>query len=102
MKMEHAATQTGQKTSLRSAQVFINQTGRIKEVSPLSYDALFPQAVNLFGVIAKLAQPHVRVLGKGRRGSLRRRFVLGKKKTAAGYFLFSGGSFKFRDELAPR
>ncbi len=65
------ATQTGQKTSLRSAQVFINQTGRIQEESPLSYDPLFPQVVNLFGVIAKLAQPHVRVLGKDRRGSLR-------------------------------
>ena len=53
------------------AGIYCKQTVRIKEVSPLSYDALFPQAVNLFGVIAKLAQPHVRVLGKGRRGSLR-------------------------------
>src|SRR5690348_4604547 len=72
------------------------------EVVNLLYDVLFPQALDLFGVIAKLAQPRVRVLGKSRGGPWRRRLVVGKKKAAAGYDLLSGGAFKLGDEVAAR
>src|ERR1700686_2467961 len=71
-----------------------NQVG-----SNFSNHVALTQAVNLFGVVAKFAEPRVRMLGKGRGGPSRRRLVLGKKKTPAGYFLFSGGSFKLGDEV---
>src|ERR1700693_2526123 len=86
----------------RRAGIFCSQAGKTRKGCHYSDDVLFPQILNLFGVIAELAQPRVRVLGQRRSRPLRRGIVIGKKKAAAGYFLFSGCSFKLRDEVAAR
>ena len=65
-----------------------------------SNDVIFPQVLYFLGVIAELAQPRVRVLGKGRSGPLRQGLVIGKSEAASSYFLFSSRSFIFGDEVA--
>src|ERR1700686_5050114 len=81
---------------------FLQRNWKNKAGLSRSNDPLFSQVANLFGVIAKLAKPRIRVLGKRRSRPLRRRLVIGKKKAAAGYYLFSGRSFKLGDEVAAR